>query len=337
MSSVMMRRRKSQWLMAAAMCGFWGIGPRASSNSPPNAPDFYIVSVGFSDALPGWHHSVLEVSPEGGDVLVRYIRVSPSSAYCGEATKIAATTVRLPKTSLTTITGGLNLCAIDPQELSRTIKAFPKTQGSGAFAGDRFAIVANCGSDTKVIRLPGDWEVDLARMKRKRPGIAALWTLQKTVGTWAFGAFPSIDVVPPEMAARFQPAGEGIVAELKSGRFDAGFAPRPFQDDVAALRPVSDVPEFLAKLANADHFRFDRYVTPQYPPLAMQVRISGTVELELTSNPNTGETEQVTVISGNPILALVAKESAQQWRFLPGADTALHSTPVVLEFIFRCP
>ena len=94
---------------------------------------------------------------------------------------------------------------------------------------------------------------------------------------------------------------------------------------------------FSVKLANADRVRFERYVNPQYPPLAKQARISGTVELEITSNPATGETEQVTAVSGHPLLVPAAKEAAQQWRFPPGADTALHATRVTLEFVFNCP
>ena len=226
--------------------------------------------------MPGWHHSVLEVRPDGGDLLVRYIRVIPSSTYCGEATKIVATATRLPNTSLPTISGGVNLCAMDLPSLDRTIRAFRQTQGMRVFAGDRYAIVMKCGMDTRVIRLPGDWAGDMARLKEAAEN-RTLWTLEKTVGTWAFGPFPSIDVVPPEMTALLQPAGEAILAELKSGRFDAGFTPRSFKDAVAALRATSDVPEFSVKLANADYFRFNRYVPPQYPPLAKQARISGTV------------------------------------------------------------
>lgn len=47
--------------------------------------------------------------------------------------------------------------------------------------------------------------------------------------------------------------------------------------------------------------------------------------------------EQVTVIFGNPLLAEAAKESAQQWRFQPGAGSALHPTPAVLELAIHCP
>jgi hypothetical protein len=180
----------------------------------------------------------------------------------------------------------------------------------------------------------------MARLKRTRPKIAALWALEKTVGTRAFGAFPAIDVVPPEMGARLEPAGEATIAELKSGRFDAGLAPiapRSFKDDLTALRPESDVPEASVKLLNADHFHFDRFADPLYPALAKQVRISGVIELELTSNPITGEMEQVTAVSGNPLLAQAAKESAEKWHLVPGTDNALHATRAVLEFVFHCP
>lgn len=330
-----MRGHSSASLIAAALCvcSATFVGWASASLEPS---EFYIVSVGFSDAKPGWHRSVLEVVQDGSDMLVRYIRVIAASGYCGNPTQIVATTMRLPNTSPRRISGGLNLCAIDSPVLSRTIRAFPTTQYASVFAGDQHAIVAKCGTETRVISLPGDWTIDMARLKRKQPRIAGLWTLEKAVGTQAFGRFPSIDIVPPEMAARLQAANETILAELKSGKFDAGLAslaPRSFKDDVEALRSESDVPEFRVKLANAEHFRFDRFVDPQYPPLAKQARISGAVELELTSNPASGEIEQVTVVSGHPLLVLPAKESAQHWRFVPGTDTASHTTRVILEFV----
>lgn len=324
-----------RFLMSVAVC--------ASAGWPqplPPASEFYVVSVGFSDALPGWHRSVLEVRPDGFDLLVRYIRVMPSSAYCGEATKILATATRLPAAALPEITDGVNLCTIDSQELSRTVRALPPPRGMTVFAGDQFAIVAKCGTDTRVIPVPGDWKVDMERLKRKRPRVAALWRLEETVGTRAFDAFPSLDTVPSAMAARLQPATEAMLAVMQSGRFDAGLAAiarRSFKDDVAALRPESDAPEFSVRLADADHFRFDRFAEPSYPPLAKQARMSGTVELDLMSNSATGEVLQATVVSGNPLLAQAAQESARQWRFEPSPETASHAIRVVLEFAFHCP
>ncbi len=202
----------------------------------------------------------------------------------------------LQHTSLRAISR-LNLCGIDQVSLDRTIQAYPQAKRIGVMAGDRFAVVVKCGSDTRVIRLPADWEVDMGRLRRERPKIAALWSSEKSIGTRAFGPLSSMDMVPPKMEARFQPADEATLAELRSGKFDAGLAPRSFRDDVAAARSAPG-PEFTVKLVNADHFRFERYVEPRYPPLAKQAQISGTVELEMTWNSRTGETEKVTVISG---------------------------------------
>lgn len=329
-------RRTPQWLMVAATCGFCAVSLRAASNPPPSASEFYVVSVGFSDAWPGWHRSVLLVKPDGNDIRVRYIRVAPVSVDCGEATKIGATDARLPNTSLDAVTGGVNFCAMDTPSLSRVIRTFPAPQRMSVFAGDNYTIVARCGSESRVIRLPGDWEVDMARLKRKWPGIAAFWSLEKLAGTRAFGLFPLADSVPPEMAARLHPASETILSDLQSGTYDAGLAPRSFKDDAAALRPLSDVPASV-KLMNPDHLRFARYVTPRYPPLAKQARISGTVELDITSNPTTGETERVALVSGSPLLVQAAMDAARQWRFVPGPDNVLRAARVVIEFVFHCP
>src|SRR5437879_3654482 len=118
----------------------------------------------------------------------------------------------------------------------------------------------------------------MERLTRMRPEIAALWSLEKTIGTRAFGLFPFADIVPPEMYTRLQQADDGIRSELKSGKFDAGLAPKSFKDDLATSRPVSEGAGFSVTLANADRFRFEHYVNPQYPLLAKQARVTGTVE-----------------------------------------------------------
>jgi hypothetical protein len=74
---------------------------------------------------PGWRRSVLEVKPDGGDMLVRCIRVAPSNVYCGQSALIGATATRLPNISLDAVAAGVNLCAVDPKSLKRTIRAFP--------------------------------------------------------------------------------------------------------------------------------------------------------------------------------------------------------------------
>jgi TonB family protein len=309
----------------------------ASSAPPSNPSEFYIVSVGFSDALPGWHRSILEVRPEGPDLFVRYIRVMPFSNDCGEATKIVWTAVRLPSTTLSTLTAGQNLCAVRSSDLPRTLRSFPPTHLM-SFGGDTWSIVAKCGTDARVLRLPGSWTVDMARLKQRTPKTAALWTLESRIGTRAFGSFPSGDVIPSDLASRLLSADDALLDELKSGRFDAGLQPgRSFKDDVALRRTANDALGGSVKLVDAGRFRFEQYFEPQYPPLAKQARIGGAVELQLGLNRETGTVQEVKVLSGHPILTQAAKESAQRWRFARGSGDGAGSIRIVLEFIFRCP
>jgi TonB family protein len=322
------------WLVATYVCAahLWA--------SPDSAypSGFYIVSVGFSDALPGWHRSVLEVRKEGPDVLVRYIRVMPFSNDCGEATKIVWIASRLPNTSLSTLTGGQNFCDIKSSDLARTLQKFPQRRRMIMFAGDTFSITAKCGADTRVIRLPADWTFNMARLQRQNPKTAALWTLENTIGKRVFGSFPSIDVIPADLAPRLQLADEAVLDELKSGKFDAGLpAGKSFKEDVAALGSTTDPPGARVQLVDAGRFRFDQYSEPQYPPLARQAQISGTVELQLAVDRDTGIVRDVKVLSGQAILAETAREAALHWRFAPGSADEAGFLRIALEYLFRCP
>jgi len=55
-------------------------------------------------------------------------------------------------------------------------------------------------------------------------------------------------------------------------------------------------------------------VEPEYPDSARQAKIQGPVVLEVQIGPN-GGVQQMTVLSGEPLLAQVARDAVQQWRF----------------------
>jgi protein TonB len=69
-----------------------------------------------------------------------------------------------------------------------------------------------------------------------------------------------------------------------------------------------------------------RHVAPRYPPLALQARISGTVELDCLID-ETGRVTGVRVLSGHPFLAPAAVEAVQQWLYSP---TRLNGLPVAV-------
>ncbi|MGQ9635247.1 MAG: energy transducer TonB [Bryobacteraceae bacterium] len=57
-------------------------------------------------------------------------------------------------------------------------------------------------------------------------------------------------------------------------------------------------------------------VTPEYPAMARQMRLSGRVELEATIDTE-GNVEKVQVISGNPLLSSAAVAALKKWKFNP--------------------
>src|SRR5271154_3748691 len=59
-----------------------------------------------------------------------------------------------------------------------------------------------------------------------------------------------------------------------------------------------------------------RRVQPNYPPLARQARISGTVVLHAVISKD-GSIENLTLVSGHPMLAPAAIDAVKQWKYRP--------------------
>jgi protein TonB len=73
---------------------------------------------------------------------------------------------------------------------------------------------------------------------------------------------------------------------------------------------------------------------PEYPPVARQLRIEGNVELEATVS-ETGTVEEVTIVSGNPVLTKPAAEALKRWKFTPfteGGKPVKALAPVSMAF-----
>jgi periplasmic protein TonB len=68
-------------------------------------------------------------------------------------------------------------------------------------------------------------------------------------------------------------------------------------------------------------------VAPEYPPLARQTRIYGTVVIDAVIDER-GNVVQARVVSGHPLLISAALRAVQQWRYEP---TSLNGQPVSVE------
>jgi len=106
----------------------------------------------------------------------------------------------------------------------------------------------------------------------------------------------------------------GVIGGVIGG---VGAAPPPPKPTQTRIRQGGNVT--AAKLMNK--------VQPQYPPLARQTRISGTVRLHAIIGKN-GQVEQLEVMSGHPLLVQAALDAVRQWKYQP---TQLNGEPVEVD------
>lgn len=57
-------------------------------------------------------------------------------------------------------------------------------------------------------------------------------------------------------------------------------------------------------------------VAPDYPEIAKQLKLQGTVELEAVIAED-GSVEDVHIVSGNPVLTKAASQAVKKWKFAP--------------------
>jgi protein TonB len=112
------------------------------------------------------------------------------------------------------------------------------------------------------------------------------------------------------------PGGQmgGVIGGVIGGVGGAPPPPRPTQTRIRQGGAVQ-----AAKLVNR--------VQPQYPPLARQTRISGTVRLHAIISKD-GSVQSLSVESGHPLLVQAALDAVRQWRYQP---TTLNGEPVEVD------
>lgn len=81
--------------------------------------------------------------------------------------------------------------------------------------------------------------------------------------------------------------------------------------------------------ADSDSRRIKNKVVPEYPLLARQLKLVGTVRLELVVAAD-GTVKSTRVLGGHPVLIRAANEALKKWRYEPGPETT-----TVVEFHFR--
>jgi periplasmic protein TonB len=116
--------------------------------------------------------------------------------------------------------------------------------------------------------------------------------------------------------------GDGMPEGANTGEAPPPPPPPPTPVAKPAATPTPDpVVRLTSKLTQG---RVLRRVEPLYPALAKQARIQGSVQIQIDISV-TGAVDNVTLLSGHPLLRDAALQAAKQWLFIP---TELNGLPV---------
>ena len=110
----------------------------------------------------------------------------------------------------------------------------------------------------------------------------------------------------------------GVVGGIAGG-FGGGAAGGMLGGIIAAPPPPPPPPPPQERIRVGGQVQSARLVNqarPVYPPLARQARIQGTVRLEAVINKE-GHIEELTVVSGHPLLIQSALDAVSKWQYQP--------------------
>jgi TonB family protein len=105
---------------------------------------------------------------------------------------------------------------------------------------------------------------------------------------------------------------------------------------ILALATVGFSQDDAKKLTRAEALSsVQSKVEPEYPPMAKQLRIAGSVEIEALISES-GAVEKVNIVKGNPMLTKAAADAVAKWKFKPfTADGKPVKALAPIEFIFK--
>jgi periplasmic protein TonB len=132
----------------------------------------------------------------------------------------------------------------------------------------------------------------------------------------------------------FRGGGDDSVAEPPGGPGVVGIVgDHPGGNDVleaigSGMRPAIPAPSLrLPRVSHVMEGNLIRRVQPEYPALAKQARVQGTVVLRAVID-RAGTIQDLQVISGHPLLVQAAINAVRQWRYRP---YYLNDQPVEVE------
>jgi len=212
--------------LSNAQSGFGA--PAATPNSQKQklpVEQLYLVTQAIFHNDPKWVDHILEIRPEASGVLIRDIRIAPLSPACPHNVTVRAIERTLPDTTIAKVTAKFPICSYEEDDVAGMINV-AKFEGAVSSPDDSASqtIVATCGKKHKMFELPDEDALRFEALRHADTHVAAFWDLAATMEARAFGEDFSLAKVTVDEDKKFQDLGAKAVPEIKSGRYDQGFA-----------------------------------------------------------------------------------------------------------------
>jgi hypothetical protein len=191
----------------------------------PPLENFYVVTQATFHSGVKWVDHILEVRPQGDDVLVREIRIAPLDKDCPHHVTVRAVERVMPNTTVKKLTVKFPICAFEEDVVEGMISVV-KREESLSVTDDAASqtIVARCGSQQKMFELPDQETLRFEALQHADKHVTDFWDLAATMEAHAFGNDFSLAKLTPEEDKQAQDLGAKLVPEIKSGRYDQGFS-----------------------------------------------------------------------------------------------------------------
>ncbi len=180
-----------------------------------------------------------------------------------------------------------------------------------------------------MLRLPYPANVNLEELGKQRPAVAGWWSYHGILEERIFGSRDVFQVKKQDEEDAQLRAGEAVMPDLLAGRYDAWLTPST-REQLRVQLGKRDSRMFRVSVVEAERLGLLEYRTPEYPPLAIERRIAGTVRLEVQANRDDGKVRDVRVVVGYPLFLRSAVAAVRDWRFDP-ARMAGSSQPLSVE------
>jgi len=210
----------------------------------------------------------------------------------------------------------------------------PPAPGTAAAGANPFAIVSKVQQASGGVKFGANVVVSLQAVSQTDQDAAALAAVVNSFAS-ASDLFVKDVYLPAALLKNLNATAEGPVTTIslsvpesqledmiKASRAQEAHrenAPhpqtRPMQRP-AASSAIVPTPQRIRVGGNAQKAKLVQRAEPVYPPLAIEARISGVVRMNAIIGAD-GTVQNLTVVSGHPLLVPAAMEAARQWVYAP--------------------